>query len=110
MQPYRKLTVQKGEQIVWAFGGSRYLEEKTRREWVGRSQGMSVRVARGVYYRTGASRGHSVEHSETVLIDRGWLILTNKHIYFSGPKKSLRVPYSKIVSFEPFSDGMGIMR
>jgi hypothetical protein len=104
------INLQKGEQIVWAFAGSRYLEDKIRREWVGRSQGVSFRVAKGVYYRVGATKGHSVEHTERALADRGWLIITNKHIYFAGPKKSLKIPYSKIVSFQPFSDGIGIMR
>ena len=35
---------------------------------------------------------------------------TNKHIYFSGPKKKFRVKYSQIVDSEPFSDDFGIMR
>ena len=35
---------------------------------------------------------------------------TTKHIYFSGPKKKIRVRYDKFVDFEPFSDGFGIMR
>jgi hypothetical protein len=37
-------------------------------------------------------------------------VVTDKNIYFTGPRKSLRLPYRKIVSFEPFSDGVGVMR
>jgi hypothetical protein len=44
------------------------------------------------------------------LVDKGYVYITNKHIYFSGPSKSLRVPYNKIVSFLPFDDGIGIVR
>ena len=36
--------------------------------------------------------------------------LTTKHIYFAGSRKRFRVRYDKIVAFEPFSDGFGIMR
>lgn len=36
--------------------------------------------------------------------------LTTKHIYFAGPKKRFRVRYDRIVSFEPYQDGIGIMR
>ena len=36
--------------------------------------------------------------------------LTTKHIYFADRRKRLRVRYDKIVAFEPFSDGFGIMR
>ena len=104
------LNLQKGEHIVWAFPGSNYLEDKTRREYVGGSQGVSLRVMKGVYYRVGAFRGHAVEHTDRVHIDTGFVAITNKNIYFVGPRKSVRLPYSKIVSFEPFSDGIGIMR
>lgn len=104
------INLQKGEQIVWAFSGSKYLEDKTRRQFVGGSQGVSVRVMKGVYYRVGAFKGQAVEHTERVHIDTGWVVVTNKNIYFAGPRKSVRLPYAKIVSFEPFSDGIGVMR
>ena len=86
------------------------VEDKVRREFVGGSQGVSVRVTKGVYYRVGAFKGHAVEHTESVHIDTGWVFVTNKNIYFAGPKKSLRLPYAKIVSFQSFSDGIGVTR
>lgn len=101
---------QRGETIVWACANTAYLEDKTRRQYVGGSQGVSVRIMSGVYYRVGAFKGHAVERTERVHIDDGWLVVTDKNIYFAGPRKSLRIPYSKIVSFEPFSDGIGLHR
>ncbi|MEI7788596.1 MAG: hypothetical protein WCI23_08075 [Chlorobiaceae bacterium] len=104
------INLQKNESIVWAFPRSEYLEDKVRRQFVGGSQGLSFKVAKGVYFRTGAFKGRSVESTERVRADVGMVVVTNKHIYFSGSVKSFRVPYAKIVSFEPFSDGIGIMR
>jgi len=104
------INFQKEEQVVWAFSGSKYLEDKTRRQFVGGSQGISLRVMKGVYYRVGAFKGHAVESTERVHIDTGWVVITNKNIYFAGSQKSVRIPYAKIVSFEPFSDGIGVMR
>jgi hypothetical protein len=104
------INFQKGEQIVWAFPDSKYLEDKTRRQYVGSSRGVSVRVMKGVYYRVGAFKGHAVESNQRVHIDTGWVVVTSKNIYFARPRKSLRLPYAKIVSFEPFSDGIGVMR
>jgi hypothetical protein len=104
------INFQKGEQIVWVFSDSKYLEEKTCRRYVGGSQGVSVRVMKGIYYRVGAFKGHAVEHTERVHIDNGWVVVTNKNIYFAGSRKSVRLPYEKIVTFEPFSDGIGVMR
>lgn len=104
------INFQKDEQFVWAFPGSEYLDDKTRRQFVGVSQGVSVRLMKGLYYRASAFKGHPVEHTERIHIDTGLVVVTNKNIYFAGPKKSIRLPYAKIVSFEPFSDAIGIMR
>ena len=104
------INFQKDEKIVWIFHNSKYLEDKTRRQYVGRSQGVSVRIAKGVYYRTSSFKGHAVEHTERVHLDTGLVVITNKNIYFAGSQKSLRLPYGKIVSFEPYGDGIGVMR
>src|SRR5690606_10190852 len=87
-----------------------YLEDKNKRHYVGGSQGVGVRVMKGVYYRIGSFKGEAINTTERVHVDTGILVLTNKHMYFAGPAKSLRLPYSKIVSFQPFSDGVGIIR
>jgi len=42
------INFQKGEQVVWAFSDSKYLEDKTRRQYVGGTQGVSIRVLKGV--------------------------------------------------------------
>ena len=102
--------LQKTEKIVWVFQNVDYYEQKTRTKYVGGSQGVSIRIAKGVYYRTGAFKGERVQTSETIHADTGLLGITNKHMYFSGPNKSFRIAYNKIVSFEPFSDGIGLQR
>ena len=56
------------------------------------------------------SKGHPVETEQLVKVDSGIFRLTNKQIYFSGSTKSFRVPYSKIVAFKPYSDGLGFWR
>lgn len=102
--------LQKTEKIVWVFQDVDYYEEKTRTQYVGGSQGVSVRIAKGLYYRTGAFKGERVQTSETIHADTGLLGITNKHIYFSGSSKRFRIAFSKIVTFEPFSDGIGVQR
>ena len=102
--------LQKSEKLVWLFNGVEYIEDKVRREFVGGSRGVSVRIMKGVYYRVGDFKGRTIERTEHVSVDRGVLGVTDKHIYFAGGGKSFRVPYSKIVSFTPYSDGFGIVR
>jgi hypothetical protein len=45
--------LQKSEKLVWMFQNVNYYEEKTRTHYVGGSQGISIRIAKGLYYRTG---------------------------------------------------------
>lgn len=104
------INLQKGEKIVWAYNKCSYLEDKVNRQYVGGSRGASIKIMKGVYYRVGAFKGSTISTVERVLVDRGLVILTDKNIYFAGPTKSLRIPYSKVVTFLPFEDGVGLIR
>lgn len=101
---------QKSETLVWVFNNVAYYEDKIRRQYVGGSHGVSVRIAKGVYYRVGSFKGTPVETIERVHVDTGILAVTTKHIYFHGQKKTFRVRLDKVVSFMPYSDGIGIQR
>lgn len=70
--------------------------------------GLSIR-ARGIYYRPGTFRSRSAEWEENVHADTDLLGFTTKHLYFSGGRKRFRVWYDRIVDWQPFSDGFGVM-
>ncbi len=108
--PAVPFNLMKSEQLVWVIDDVDYYEVKTRRERRGTSHGLSIRVAKGLYYRPSAFRSRAVEWEETVHEDTGVLGVTSKHIYFHGERKRFRIRYDRIVSFEPFSDGIGVMR
>ena len=97
----------KSEQLVWVIDGVDYLETLVRQ---GTSHGLSVRVARGVYYRPSTFRSRHIEWEETVHADTGLLGFTTKHLYYASNRKKFRVRYDRIVSFDPYNDGFGIMR
>ena len=100
----------KSEQLVWVIDGVGYYEVKTRRERRGSSHGVSIRLAKGLYYSPRTFRSRAVEWEETVHQDTGLLGVTSKHLYFHGPRKRFRIRYDRIVSFEPYEDGIGVMR
>jgi hypothetical protein len=108
--PNVPFNLQKGESLVWVFYGVRYIEQRTRTRYEGSSDGFSVRIAQGLYYRTSAFRGNPVQYTETVQADTGVLGVTTKHLYFSGSVSKFRVRYDKIVEFTRYSDGVGIQR
>ena len=107
---YIPFNLQKSETLVWVFQDVDYYEVKTKTKFVGGSRGVSLRVTKGVYYRVGGFKGERVQESDTVHADTGLMGLTNKHIYFAGPSKRFRINYNKIVSFDAFSDGIGVQR
>lgn len=104
--PFRLL---KTETLLWVFADVEYLENKIKRHIQGRSAGVSVRVMKGVSVRAGGSRGTPVETETTVSRGMGVLGITTKNVYFSG-SKSVRIPFNKIVSLEPFRDAVGVTR
>lgn len=104
------VNLQRGEGVAWVFRNVGYLEDRVKRQMVGGSQGVSLRVMSGVYYRVGQFKGKTVETTQRQRVDTGSLVVTDKHLYFVGPATSKKIPYSKIVSFEQFSNGIGLMR
>lgn len=104
------VNLQKSEKLVWAEKDVRYLEDKVRRKIVGHSRGVSVRVMRGVYARLGAFEGEPVYNTERVEVATGILFVTDRNLYFYSSNHSIRIPFRKIVSFEKFSNGLGIIR
>jgi len=105
-----QLNLETDEQIVWMFQDTPLWEDKTHREYVGGSIGLSARVGKGVYVHTGPFRGQPVENTNRIISDTGIAAFTNKNIYFVGEKKSFRIPYRKIIAYVPFTDGIGLMR
>ncbi len=104
------MNLQKSEKLVWVWSNVDYYEQKTFRERRGQSHGVSIRVAKGIYYSPREFQSRTYEWEETIHVDKGLLALTSKHVYFHGRSKSFRIRYDKIVSFEHFNDGFGLMR
>lgn len=104
------VVLHKGEKIIWVFNNVSYFESKTRTRFVGSSQGVSIRVMKGMYYRIGNFRGNPVQTTSLVKMDTGNLIVTNKHLTFIGQHKSSRLKYEKIISYTPYADGIGVCR
>ena len=101
--PFRFL---KSERPLLVMKGVEYGENKARRRTVGRTGGASIRVAKGVSIRAGGYSGTPVHYEELVTYGDGVFAITNKHIYFAGDRKNVRIPHGKIVSVEPEGDGV----
>ncbi len=100
----------KNEVVLWCYPQVTMYQEKVRREYVGRTSGWSFRVVKGVTYRTGGFKGHPMEHGYMNKEGEGNLYVTNKHIIFQSPTRSLKVAYNKLIGITPYSDGMELQR
>lgn len=100
------LALQKGE-VCHYESHAQWHEVRKQTTTVGySSQGISFRIARGVYYRVGASRPHRVTTEGLTLIDEGTLYITSKRILFDGQKKNTALRLNTIIAFEPCADGI----
>lgn len=71
---------------------------------------VSVKIMRGVYYRAGSMSVQPVRSQELQLIGSGMLYLTNKRVIFVGDNKATTIRYNKIVTMNPYSNGVEIIK
>lgn len=104
------LILKKGERPVAAIPGVTLKEPRSVRTTYGGGGGPSFRIAKGVYIRTTGFGARSESHEEIRAIDSGTLTLTSKRLLFTGQKRTTSVKLEKIVSMEPFKDGIAVNR
>jgi hypothetical protein len=87
-----------------------YFKTKTVRRFVGSSQGVSVRLGQGLYYRVGAFQGQPVEDSQLQRLDVGRLAFSNRALYFWGETQRIRLSYEQVLSWEPGNETITLWR
>jgi len=102
--------LQKDESVIWVFQNVEFYEQRTKTTFQGRSQGVSVKIAKGLYYRTGSFKGNPVTSEQMTLLGNGMFALTNKNLYFGSSAKTFKTPYNKLISITQYSDGIGIQK
>lgn len=99
----------KTEYVVWIYNNVNAFEEKTGRKYEGGSQGVSIRICKGVYYRVGANKGHAVDYTYTNPLGAGTLVITNKNIIFVC-EKAIKIAINKLITFNAYEDGIELMK
>jgi hypothetical protein len=98
--------LRKGERCLFSVGGTALEEKVVRRDYVGGSRGVSIRVAKGISFRVGASKGQSAPVYDLVEIADGQLIITNRRIIFQGNPKSFSDLLENLIDVSPGSQGL----
>jgi hypothetical protein len=102
-----EIFLKKDENIVLWMGPIDYLEER-RRRGSGGAGSFSIRIAKGLWYRT--SQMYSGSADELAKLDSGILVITNRRYIFKGMTKNIDQLLNSLSSINPFSDGISIVR
>ena len=96
------------EKLIWEYSGVSFLLERVQVERRGRTGGMSFRICKGVYYRTGQFNARPVERRFMENVGTGSLYITDKNLIFYSPTKNVKIPLKKVIGITPYSDGIEI--
>ena len=87
--------------LEYRSGGSSYQ---------GGSQGVSIRIAKGLSYRVGSNRGQLVRNPEQLqVIDNGDATFTNQRVVFGGQSQTREWAFDKLVDFNAGDNGTQVM-
>ena len=104
------IILKKNEVCYATIMGAQFWEDRAVRKTGGGYGGFGFRVAKGVTFRVGKFGATGESHMERRHIDTGNLTVTNKRVVFVGNHKNIDFTLDKVLSVEPFSDGIGISR
>ncbi|MCY4621322.1 MAG: hypothetical protein OXD34_05730 [bacterium] len=96
------IVTKRGEEVIGVFEGVSLVEMRSRKlAYKGTSYGLSIRVAKGVYYRPSM---HSGAISQTVdewkaLDEDGTLVISNQRAVYTGMRFSREFPFAKLLSW-----------
>ncbi len=97
-----------GEEVYMECYSS-LLKEVADRQWQGGYGGFSFRIAKGVRYRTGNTRGHIQQVGTKIVVqDTGVLSVTSSRLVFSGRTTTQESLYSSLVNLTVFNDGLAV--
>lgn len=104
------IALKNGEHLLCVFSNTTLLEPRAVRTWRSAYGGPAIRVAKGLSFRFGQSRGVSESHDELRAIDTGTLLLTNERLVFIGSQRTSSNALKDIIDIEGRTDGVMIHR
>lgn len=103
------IVLQKNEIAHWEVPASLLTSKTITTGHTGGSHGVSIRIMKGVSYRVGASKSTPIKEQVSIK-HPGVLVITSKRVVFSSPIKSFSIPFTQLISFDPYSDGLGLQK
>ncbi|SHE62309.1 hypothetical protein [Clostridium fallax] len=93
------------EKCYYASNGTRLITKNETVGYTGKSSGITLRIAKGLSYRTGGGRSRPIKGNVNYFFD-GSLFITNQRIIFISPKNGFEIPLNKITAIQIAKDGL----
>lgn len=100
------LVTRSGEQVYWVERARLFEEKFVSRRYEGGSQGVSIRVMKGVSFRLGSHRGRLVSDTATLPVSDGEFIVTSQRLVFRGSAKSFETKFKNLLDVCNHVDGI----
>jgi hypothetical protein len=96
------VVLRRDEHVLYVLEGAQLVEwKRLPGHWVGGYSGFSFRIAKGVRYHVGGTRGHYEQGEERPApIDMGTITITDQRVVFQGLKQAREWPYSKLLGYQ----------
>ena len=96
------VVLRRGEHVFYVLEGAHLVEPKRQPgHWVGGYSGFSFRIAKGVRYHVGGTRGHYQQGEEApTAIDMGTVTITDQRVVFQGTKQAREWTFSRLLGFQ----------
>lgn len=98
-----------GETLHWETIAELLEERVVNSGWVSGRSGVSFRIAKGVRWYVGGTKGHYVSERAMVPVAEGDLVITSYRIVFLGDLKAFDVAWDKVLGIEPYADGIQVL-
>lgn len=104
------LSLRKGEVLVYVLPAVGLIETRsTGSTWSGGSQGVSIRIMKGVSYRVGATKGQLVRNPEALQqVDQGAATFTNQRVVFTGSSTNREWAFDKMLNVDAGGGGVTV--
>jgi hypothetical protein len=102
--PNLALVLKRDERAYFILTGAGLVESRRGQgHYVGGYSGFSLRVAKGIRYHVGGTRGHYEAGAEApTVIDTGTATITDQRVVFQGAKQTREWSFAKLLGYQHF--------
>lgn len=101
-----RVALKSGEQVHLQVDAVAVRKKTVTTGYAGGFTGASFRIAKGVRWHVGGTRGRPIREEQLVNESEGLLVISNQRISYMATAKAFSFPWKKVMGADPFVDGI----